>query len=272
MKQARLVVLGIALAAGGVAAYLMSDPAPPPTAPLVQAPPPPPETDDVLVAAHDLPFGTVIGDTDVRWQSWPKANVPPNAVLKSQSAAVLEDIKGSVVRGTFGTGEPLRRERLVKGPNAGFMSAALSAGSRAVAISIDISGATSAGGFILPNDRVDVIRTFKNEEATKLTGTDVFSSETILTNVRVLAIGQNVQDRNNPVAVGSNATLELTQRQAELAVLAQRVGQLSLTLRSMADSQPGGASIGEAPPKASKTRDDTMTIVRYGVSMTGGGR
>ena len=267
MKTARLVVLGIALAAGGAAAYLMSDPAPPPAAPVVvQAPP---DTDDVLVATHDLPFGTLVADADIRWQGWPKGNVPQNAILKSQPGNAIEDVKGSIVRGTFGGGEPLRRDRLVKGPNAGFMSAALPAGSRAVAINIDASGATTAGGFILPNDRVDIIRTYKDDVASKIAGADTLTSETILTNIRVLAIGQNVQDHNNqPVVVGSNATLELTPRQAETVVLAQRIGQLSLVLRSLADALPPGTG-SDVPPKP---RDENVTIVRYGVPTTAGAR
>jgi pilus assembly protein CpaB len=266
MKTARLVVLGIALVAGGAAAYLMSDSDPAPAPVVVQAPPPP-ETEDVLVAAKDLPFGTVLADADIRWQGWPKGSVPPNAILKSQPGNAIEDVKGSVVRGTFGSGEPLRRERLVKGPNPGFMSAALPAGSRAVAINIDATGATTAGGFILPNDRVDIIRTFKDDDASKANGIETYGTETILSNVRVLAIGQNVQERNNqPAVVGSNATLELSPRQAEMIVLAQRVGQLSLVLRSLADAQPTTL---EAPPKP---RDENVTIVRYGISTSTGAR
>ena len=103
-------------------------------------------------------------------------------------------------------GEPIRREKLVKGQ--GFMSAILPAGMRAVAINIDSQGATSAGGFILPGDRVDVIRT--SRDASAGASSDNYVSETLLQNVKVLAVGPNIQEKNGQsVVVGSNATLEL---------------------------------------------------------------
>ena len=118
------------------------------------------------------------------------------------------------------------------------MSAILPSGMRAVAISIDTRGATSAGGFILPNDRVDVIHTV---QAASESGANPAISEIILTNIRVLAIGQNVQERNGEkVVTGETATLELTPAQAEKVVLAQKVGQLSLALRSIADVNETG--------------------------------
>ena len=119
------------------------------------------------------------------------------------------------------------------------MSAILPSGMRAVAIKIDNSGDDYAGGFILPNDRVDVITISRDDEATKARGVEVLGAQTILTNVRVLAIGQNVQEENGKkVVVGGNATLELDPQQAELVVLAQQAGNanLHLALRSLADS------------------------------------
>ena len=116
----------------------------------------------------------------------------------------------------------------------------LPSGMRAVAINIDPSGGATAGGFILPNDRVDVIRVYRDEEQTKALGVEVNTAQTILTNVRVLAIGQTVQEKGGEkTVVGANATLELDPAQAELIVLAQRTagaGNLHLTLRSMLDA------------------------------------
>jgi pilus assembly protein CpaB len=140
------------------------------------------------------------------------------------------------------------------------MSTMLTSGMRAVAINIDSQGATTAGGFILPNDRVDVVRTYRDDEATKSTGSDVVVTQTILTNIRVLAIGQNVQNKNGEaVVVGSNATLELDSKQAELIILAQRTGQLSLLLRAMVDSNKSNEAVAES-------EDPALTIVRFGVS------
>src|SRR3954462_8938948 len=134
------------------------------------------------------------------------------------------------------------------------MSAILPSGMRAVAISIDNRGATSAGGFILPNDRVDVIRTSRIGDDSNAAVT----SETILTNIRVLAIGQNVQEHNGEkVVTGETATLELMPAQAEVVTLAQKTGQLSLALRSLADAH-------QDTPREERA-DQALTVVRYGV-------
>ena len=131
----------------------------------------------------------------------------------------------------------MRPELLVKGPHSGFLASVLPSGSRAVAINIDTQGSSTAGGFILPNDRVDVIHTFHDEDAARKGISNSFVSQTILTNIRVLAIGQNIQEKNGErVITGANATLELTLAQAETIILAQRIGQLSLILRSMTDA------------------------------------
>jgi pilus assembly protein CpaB len=261
MKTARVAVLGVALAAGGAAAYLVSGSKPPP-APVVQAPPAV-QTEEVLVAAKELNFGASIADGDMSWQAWPNTGAGKGVFIrKSENPTAMVDVKGSLVRGTFLPGEPLRRDRLVKGPTAGLMSTMLSSGMRAVAINIDSQGATTAGGFILPNDHVDVVRTYRDDEATKATGSDVVVTQTILSNVRILAIGQNVQNKNGEaVVVGSNATLELDPKQAELIILAQRTGQLSMTLRAMVDAN----KTGDGPP-ADTSEDSALTIVRFGVA------
>ena len=268
MKVARLAVLGVALAAGGAAALMVGG-GQQQSAPVVQvaAPPPPPiEMDDILVAAADIPLGKQIADIDMVWKSWPKASVGPGMIRKAEDANVIDSLKGSVSRGAFFMNEPMRREKLVKSGNAGFLSAILPSGSRAVAIAIDTQGGTTAGGFILPNDRVDIIKTFRDEDSAKSGGGESFISETVLRNIRVLAIGQNIQEKNGqPVVVGSNATLEVDPAQAELIVLAQRTGQLSLILRSMLDY----TTTADAIPTDNKT-DNSLTVVRYGI--VAGGR
>ena len=135
----------------------------------------------------------------------------------------------------FVAGEPIREAKLVNAKGSGFMAAILPSGMRAV--STQISPETGAGGFILPNDHVDVILTRRDREAEKATGTEVQTSETILSNVRVLAIDQTVQEKNGQkVVVGKTATLELTPRQVETLALAQQLGSLSLALRSITDA------------------------------------
>ena len=267
MKKSRIIVLFLALAAAAGAFVIAtgSRPAPPEIA---AAPPPlPAPTDDVLVASKDLPLGTLVGDGDFMWQSWPKDGAAPGTLRKSEDPKIIDELKGSFVKAALLQGEPVRREKLVKGATGGFMSIILPSGKRAVAINIDSQGATSAGGFILPNDRVDVIRTYHQEAkgAVAASAGDSFVSETLLTNVKVLAIGQNVQDKNGqPVVVGSNATLELDPAQAETVILGQRTGQLSLVLRSMLDVNDNGASVRQAT--------HSLSVVRYGSVTQDGNR
>ena len=255
MKPARLAVLGIAILSGGAAALMIGggEPPPPPPAPVATFP-----TRDVLVAASDLAMGQTLRPSDLRWQAWPADAVPGGFITRDQNQGALEQTAGSIARNNFLGGEPIRRERLIKADGSGFMSAILPSGMRAVAISIDTRGANTAGGFILPNDRVDVLRTHRDEDASRSGGGDSHLTETILSNIRVLAIGQNVQERNGEkVVTGETATLELTPSQAEFVTLAQKVGQLSLSLRSIADAQQADAPREE--------RDPGLTIVRYGV-------
>jgi pilus assembly protein CpaB len=208
---------------------------------------------EVLVAASDLPLGQAVKAEHLRWQAWPEESAAP-LIKKSDSPAAADELAGWIVRNPILAGEPVRREKLVKG-SGGYMSAILPSGMRAVAISIDNRGATSAGGFILPNDRVDVISTTQLESDS---GSGSASSEIILTNIRVLAIGQTVQERNGEkVVTGETATLELTPAQSEMVVLAQKVGQLSLALRSIADVNETGTPVRE--------ERGTLQIIRYGV-------
>lgn len=254
MNKAQIAVLAVAVAAGG-GAFMMMTGTPPEAPHLIQALPSP-KTDHVLVATRDLSYGTALTEPDTAWIEWPANAVPTGALRKSEAPSVKEDIQGSFVRNPISNGEPVRRERLIKGQTAGLMSTMLTTGRRAVAI--DVSPNTTAGGFILPNDHVDVIRTFRDTDQAK----DGVNSEVILTNVRVLAMGQTVETKNGESVVsGATATLDLDPRQAEAVILAQRTGQLALVLRSLADAQ-----VSEQQDPANS--DDPLTIVRFGVPTT----
>ncbi len=224
------------------------------------------DVDQVLVAREDLPMGVTVNESALAWQTWPKAALSDLMIAKSANANAIQDIKGSMTRVAFIRGEPVRRDKLVKpGEGAGFMSAILPTGMRAVAIKIDNAGDSSAGGFILPNDRVDVVRIARDDEATKARGVEVFSSQTILANVRVLAIGQNVEEQNGKKVVsGGNATLELDPDQVNLIILAQHSGNsnLHLVLRSLADS--GGAA--QTVVGAGDSSKGELTVVRFGAA------
>jgi len=254
MSPARIIILLVALVAGIGAAMLISNPtqAPAPAARIEAAP-----TVPVLVAAADIPVGNVVAAADLRWLDWPLASVPSGVVRKDEAPQAEAELTGQVARYGMLASEPIRREKLIKTDGTGFLSAVLPSGMRAVAISTDSRGANTAGGFILPNDRVDVIVTVKGP-AVEGEG-DTFLSDTILRNLRVLAIGQNVQERNGEkVVIGETATLEVEPGQAETLFRSQKVGSLSLSLRSLKDA----GQVVTGP-----TTEGAMTIVKYGVSM-----
>ena len=245
MKIARLAVLGTALAAGLAAAILASES----KQPTIAAAPPPISTDGVLVAAKELNVGDVVEESGLRWVDWPTDHIPEGVIRKSASPAGIEELKGAFAQRIFAPGDLLRREGLDRDPT---FARKLASGKRAVAINIDAQGSSTAGGFILPNNRVDVVHIFQDEGAARNGVDNSFVSQTILTNIRVLAIGQNVQEKNGErVITGANATLELTPFQAETIVLAQRAGQLSLILRSMTDANAAA----EPPPEPQQRPD-----------------
>jgi pilus assembly protein CpaB len=260
MKPARIVVLLIALAAGGIAALLAGRSDRP--AQIVQAPVAPLETVDVLVAGSDIGLGQPISAGDLRWQTWPAAAASSaHFVKRNEKPDAVNQVAGSIARSPFFAGEPIRESRLIKGAGSGYMAAILPAGMRAV--STDVTPETGAAGFILPNDRVDVILSRRDREAERASGVEAHASETILSNVRVLAIDQQVEEKGGQrTVVGKTVTLELTQRQAETLVMARTQGQLSLALRSLVDAQ--GDKTDEAVED--RGRRNGVNIVRYGVT------
>ncbi|GLK54814.1 pilus assembly protein CpaB [Methylopila capsulata] len=263
MKAARLVVLGIALVAGLGAAMLAGGGGDAPPAPVADATPL--NTVDVLVAAADIPLGSVVKTEDVRWQAWPQEAANAQFLQKPTTPQAIETTTGSIARSPFVAGEPIRADKLIKGNGSGYMAAILPAGMRA--ISIEISPETGAGGFILPNDRVDVILTRRQQGAN---GRDETYSETIGANVRVLAIDQAVEDKDGQrVVVGKTATLELSPVQTEQLALSRQLGTLSLALRSLADSGP---SPSDGAASDLNKRGGGLTIVRFGVASQGGAR
>ena len=261
MKAARIVVLSVALAAGGIAALLAGRSEKP--APVKQQAAPTIAAVDVLVAKSDIGTGQTVSPSDLNWQAWPTSAATGNFIRRSERPDAIEKMSGQIARVPFVAGEPIREAKLINAKGSGFMAAILPTGMRAV--STTISPETSAGGFILPNDRVDVILTRRDREAEKQAGGEVQTSETILSNVRVLAIDQNSQDKDGQkVVIGKTATLELSPREAETLVLAQRLGSLSLALRSITDAQRDDT---KADDKADR-RSGSVNMIRFGISTT----
>ena len=254
MNTARIVVLVIAVAAGGVAVYLVSGFDQRPV--VVQDQGPKLDTVDVLVAKSDIPMGQTVTADDLQWQNWPAASASGNFLRKDKQPNATELIVGSIARFPFIAGEPIREQKLVKGSGSGFMAAILPSGARG--ISTEISPETGAGGFILPNDRVDVILSRRDRSGENSGQPDLVSAEIILSNVRVLAIDQTVAEKDGQkVVVGKTATLELKPEQAELLARARQTGTLTLALRSLVDANATDNR---------ETRRDSINIVRYGVS------
>jgi pilus assembly protein CpaB len=258
MNTARIVVLTIALSAGGVAAYLASgsDNKPAPTEPVAQL-----QTVDVLVAKSDIGLGQTVALENMQWQTWPAATASNTFIRRNERPDATTQIVGSIARAPFIAGEPIREPKLVKANGSGFMAAILPTGMRA--ISTEISPETGAGGFILPNDRVDVILSKREKNTDRPNAPDVVNSEIILANVRVLAIDQapKEKDGQNNV-VGKTVTLELKPEQAETLARARQTGTLALALRSIADLNAAETRSDDQAPK----RGESVNVVRYGMS------
>jgi pilus assembly protein CpaB len=246
------VVLAIAAGAGLTALYLASgSDNSAPQAPVAQLP-----TVDILVAKSDIGLGQTVKPEDLQWQTWPAATASNSFMRRDNKADAIKDVTGAIARAPFIAGEPIRDAKLVKADGSGFMAAILPSGMRAV--STEISPETGAGGFILPNDRVDVILS-KRVRNSDPGAPDVAVSEVILNNIRVLAIDQAPKEKDGANAlVGKTVTLELKPEQTETLARARQNGTVSLALLSIAD--------GKATTVA--TADNTLITVFRGSSST----
>lgn len=274
MNVVRISILALALVAAGVAAFLVRGlMAENQRQATVTANAPVIETIGVLVAGRVINPGETVHSGDLRWQQWPRTAVTEGQITESSQPNARTDYQGSVARRLFSSGEPVVPGALVQPGTAGLMAALVSPGMRAMAVSV--SDENSAGGFILPGDRVDVV-------VTRETGEDRSSrsyvSETVLYNVRVLAIDQVFdEDVSGGAMVGDTITLELTPSQSETLALAQAVGDVSLALRSFADSIQQESD--DTTPEfltAGAQSTNQITVVRNGletrVRVQGGGR
>ncbi|MBR9825959.1 MAG: Flp pilus assembly protein CpaB [Alphaproteobacteria bacterium] len=225
----------------------------------------------ILAARSDLGVGQHVDASDFYWQAWPEEAITRDYIVEGQGRDA-GDFAGSVVRAPIGQGEPVTGRRLVQQGDAGFMSAVLTPGMRALAV--PISPETGAGGFILPNNRVDVIVTYVRES--EETGARNFIAEAVVENVRVLAIDQiYAEDEDGEGALlGETATLELTPDQSRAVMLAVARGNIALVLRSLSETQggptlAGGAGYGQAMPTTPPEDEErSVTLIRYGRAQT----
>jgi pilus assembly protein CpaB len=256
MNTARIVVLSIAVGAGGIAAYLASgsDSKPLPE-PVAQLP-----TVDVLVAKSEIGLGQTVKPEDMQWQTWPAATASSSFIRRNDRPEASKEVAGSIARSPFIAGEPIREPKLIKANGSGFMAAVLPTGMRA--ISTEISPETGAGGFILPNDRVDIILSKREKNPDRNASGDIVNSEIILSNIRVLAIDQAPKEKDGQTTVvGRTVTLELRPEQAETLARARQTGTLALALRSIADVNAVASNEDQV-----LRRGGSINVVRYGVA------
>ena len=264
MDTRRVLILGVAALAAGAAALLARGLLGGGTEKVKAAPPPPrPATVEVLVASSDVQAGSALAAGSVHWQEWPKSAVDSSFITHDTAPDIERVVQGTVARAPLVSGEPLTAAKMIHADSAGFMAAMVGPGMRAV--SIGISTESGAGGFILPNDHVDVLCTGQVSDTPRR-----FATITFLRDVRVLAVDQTYkEDKDQKVVLAKTATLEVTPHQAELLEQAQASGTISLTLRAL----------GETPTqKAASTNTggdaDTMptAVIRYGIGRLAGGQ
>jgi pilus assembly protein CpaB len=239
MKPSRIVLLLVAMLAGGTAAFLamqrpqaVTQPAVQPIIEVVQE-----AKTQILVAKEAIGIGQRLSPASVEWAEWPQGAMRPEYITVAAAPGAITDMTGSVARFEFFPGEPIREQKLAR-PGQGYLSAVLDSGMRAVSVSV--AAESASGGFIVPNDHADVVLTIPSA-AGKV-------SETILHNVRVLAINDRLGEAGstgapaNPddpraeiFAAQAIVTLELDPTEAEVIISASALGSLSLVLRSLVD-------------------------------------
>ena len=264
MRMSRILLLVVALIAGGLAAFLATrGPAP------VDPTSPSPEIIEearrqVLVATAPIGVGDRLSSTNMAWMDWPQNAVRDDYIQQDAMPEALTDMQGVVARFEIFEGDPIRQQKLIR-TDQGYLSAVLDKGMRGISVSVPADSAS--GGFIVPNDHVDVILTRASDNGQQ--------SETIVSNVRVLAINTRLgelgttgspDDPNNPraeiFADTAIATLELDPVQAETVVNATQLGKLSLALRSIVDFAPtqDDSVRRNAPIRVIKYGDETNVI------------
>lgn len=258
MRRAQLIGISVAGGAGLLAFLLMRSIVSTPSAPTQIA-----QTVDateVLVARKDISLGTLTKESDFRWQTWPSDAVTPAFITKKEGANGMRRVTGAIARAPILTGEPVTGQKLIKAGDGGVLAAILPKGMRA--ISTRIKEETAAGRLILPNDHVDVILTRRLRSND---GQDAYVSDTLFHNVRVLAIGQQIETGkdNKSSQAGNTATLELTPEQAEMLARANSMGEISLSLRSIADADPNGP--GPSSDPFDSRRSTAVRVLKYGV-------
>jgi pilus assembly protein CpaB len=249
MNITRLTILVAALASGGVAAWMALGSAAPVTTANIPAMHQEAElSHEILVAVTDLAQGAPLTEEVMRWQPWPAEASPQAFISRTARPDAMQTLKDSVVRSGFVAGEPIREDKLAQ-PGSGLLSMLLPSGKRAVAVRV--TAESTAGGFILPDDRVDVIHTLVRQDPSG--GPAQVASRPILSNVRVLAVDQTAtENADGAPVVGKTATLEIDPQHVGTIAAAEASGTVSLALRPAADN--------DEKPAVVQQRNTTRTV------------
>jgi pilus assembly protein CpaB len=200
--------------------------------------PPPPAQKSVLVARSAIPRGQILKPTDLAWQTWPDGGLDHAYIQKG--VKTIEDFAGWVARDPFGPGEPITESKIVAPGSRGFLAAVLRPGMRAV--SVPVTATSGISGFVFPGDQVDILITHPmSASGGKGEGIQRQASETVLHDVRVLAVDQKLDSKGGEAIIAHTATLEVTPKQSEVIAVASEMGKLSLSLRSL--TTPPGEEI-----------------------------
>jgi len=260
MKRAQLIGFGIAGLAGVMTIFLASG-----ISPKKQETTKTREVEintvDVLVAAKDIGLGEIVSEHHFTWAKWPKKGLNPSLITSARKNAKSE-LAGSIARSPMIAGEPATPQKLIKPGQGGVLAAILPSGMRAISTEVNLEA--SAGGLILPNDHVDVILVRSQR---KRNGGEEFYSDTLFKNVRVLAMGQQIEatpgSKSARTSGNTTATLELTPSQAETLAMANSMGSIALSLRSVADIDSEGRHLNGEDISADK--GNSVGVTRYGV-------
>jgi pilus assembly protein CpaB len=209
-----------------------------------------PSPNMVLVAAKPLPAGHFIKPEDLTWQSWPDDNIARSYMMKG--VVNSDTLLGSVVRTGIGAGEPITDTRIVKKGERGFLAAILTPGTRA--ITVQMQSNTGLSGLVIPGDRVDLILTMSVPNSSP----ERKVSETVLQDIRVLAVDQRMDDQSSDATMARTTTIEVTPKQAEIVTLLTEMGKLSMTLRSV-----GSAENDAQPHRPTMTWDSDATDLPF---------
>ena len=215
------------------------------------------ESVNILVAKSNLPSGLILAREHVEWMPWPEKGVAKNHLMEGREK--IDDIVGNVVRGGIVAGEPIAKGRVVAPGDRGFMAAVLRPDMRAV--SIKVKPETSVAGFIKPGDQIDLVLLHSVTPPNSDSPRKHKLAETILNDLRVIAIDQRPDDQDGSASVSKTITLEVTKKQAEMVLVSSQLGTLSVVLRSLARPEALPDQLAKAPDRKTKTWDTEASRV-----------